>query len=495
MSPTRRTTPLVSCIMPTFDRPAFVRPAALAFLAQDHPRTELIVVDDSTSSIRDLLPDDGRIRYIRLRARASVGRKRNLACAAARGDLIAHWDDDDWYPTWRISRQVESLGREGTLLSGSSRLHFWDAASRRAWRYEHRGGSGWVAGSTMAYRRDVCERHPFPDVSIGEDTALLDTLDASAVDDLRDPSLCVASIHDANVSPKSPAGWCWRPASPTAVRRLVGDDPRFGMAGRESAPASHDRPLVSCVMPTADRRAFVALAIERFLESDYPNRELVIVDDGRDAVGDLATRDARIRYVRLTKRHSIGRKRNLACEAATGEIIAHWDDDDWYAPARLRYQVLPILEGRADATGLVCDRLLTLPDGVVWAPTRTLHRRMFVGDVHGGTIVVHRDVLRRGVRYPDVDLAEDAGFLRAAIELGVRIERLENRDQFVYVRHGTNAWSFAPGTFLDPRGWRAVAGTGAIPATDLDALREAALATPMPRRRTLAVQNAGSATA
>lgn len=474
---------LASCIMPTYDRPGCVRTAALAFLAQDFASAELIVVDDSTTSIQHLLPVDDRIRYLRLASRASVGQKRNVACEASRGAVIVHWDDDDWYPTWRISRQVQSLWREGTYLCGSSRLYFFDTASRNAWRYEHRGRHGWVAGSTMAYRRDVWERNPFPDISVGEDTAMLETIDPKEVDDLRDPSLCVASIHTANVSPKSPSGWCWRPASPTAVRRLVGDDPRFGMATRDDrADVARELPLVSCVMPTADRRAFVELAIRQFQRSDYPSLELVIVDDGRDPVGDLEVLDPRIRYVRVTKRRSIGHKRNLGCEAATGALIAHWDDDDWYAPARLRYQVLSIASGNADVTGLVCDRIITFPDGGMWAPTRTLHRRMFVGDVHGGTLVFHRDVLRKGARYPDADLAEDAGFLRAAIGVGARVERLENRDQFVYVRHGGNAWNFAPGTFLDPRGWRAVAGAGAIPAPELEALRLAALRTP-PRRR------------
>jgi hypothetical protein len=28
---------------------------------------------------------------------------------------------------------------------------------------------------------------------------------------------------------------------------------------------------------------------------------------------------------------SIGLKRNLTCEEAGSPIIAHWDDDDWYA--------------------------------------------------------------------------------------------------------------------------------------------------------------------
>jgi glycosyltransferase involved in cell wall biosynthesis len=90
-------------------------------------------------------------------------------------------------------------------------------------------------------------------------------------------------------------------------------------------------PLISCIMPTYNRRSFVPQAIFYSLHQNYPNKELIIVDDGDDAVGDLVPADERIRYIRSPGRQSIGLKRNLACEEARGSIIAYWDDDDWYA--------------------------------------------------------------------------------------------------------------------------------------------------------------------
>src|SRR6202041_2143434 len=75
---------------------------------------------------------------------------------------------------------------------------------------------------------------------------------------------------------------------------------------------------VSCIMPTADRRAFVPESIRLFLAQDYPQRELVILDDGADPVADLLPRDGRIRYIRGESQLSIGAKRNLACAAAQG---------------------------------------------------------------------------------------------------------------------------------------------------------------------------------
>ena len=55
-------------------------------------------------------------------------------------------------------------------------------------------------------------------------------------------------------------------------------------------------------MPTRDRSIFAAQAIEYFLRQDYAERELVIVDDGKDSIADLVPRDdRRIRYFRQDK--------------------------------------------------------------------------------------------------------------------------------------------------------------------------------------------------
>ena len=56
----------------------------------------------------DLIPSDPRIRYKRLRGTRTLGAKRNLCVAESRGDLILHWDDDDWFAPHRISYQVEA---------------------------------------------------------------------------------------------------------------------------------------------------------------------------------------------------------------------------------------------------------------------------------------------------------------------------------------------------------------------------------------------------
>jgi len=110
-------------------------------------------------------------------------------------------------------------------------------------------------------------------------------------------------------------------------------------------------PQVTCIMPTFNRRQFVPQAIKYFLEQDYPCKQLIIVDDGNDCIEDLVPRNPQITYIPLSRKITIGEKRNLAIEHSQSDIILHWDDDDWQARHRISYQVGHLLKHQADVCG------------------------------------------------------------------------------------------------------------------------------------------------
>ena len=208
---------------------------------------------------------------------------------------------------------------------------------------------------------------------------------------------------------------------------------------------------------------------------DYPNRELIIVDDSDTALDVRGVPG--VCYFHTSARRTIGAKRNFACEQARGEIIAHWDDDDWYAPERLRYQAAPLVARQADLTGLENAFVLEPAGGRFWTTRRELHQRMFLGDVHGGTLVFRKQLFTEGLRYPELNLAEDAWLLHAALKQGKRLLRLSNPGVFVYMRHGRNAWKeCVPGQFLNPAGWERVARPAMFPAAALETYQAAVAA-------------------
>ena len=221
---------LVSCIMPTANRRAIVPRAIENFLLQDYAARELVIIDDGHDPVGDLVPDDARVRYVRVDGGLTLGAKRNRACELSRGSIILHWDDDDWYPPNRISRQVHALS-SGAELCGSSKIYFRDSTQRRAWEYSYTfGGKPWVAGSTLAYQRSSWERLHFREVQVGEDCYFVWAHERSQVCDLADSALCVAAIHAGNTSPKRPAGSLWRPVDPALVDRVIDEAERKSAA-------------------------------------------------------------------------------------------------------------------------------------------------------------------------------------------------------------------------------------------------------------------------
>ena len=103
--------PSVSILLPTNSRPEFVQHALAMIRRQDYPANlirEVVIVDDSPTELKlDLKPglqtlDGLRLDVVLLEAQMSIGEKRNLAVARATGEILVHWDDDDFYGAQRL---------------------------------------------------------------------------------------------------------------------------------------------------------------------------------------------------------------------------------------------------------------------------------------------------------------------------------------------------------------------------------------------------------
>jgi hypothetical protein len=125
----RREPELVSCLCVTEDRPAFLPWLYWNFRKQDYTARELVLVDSSREPLTP--PGDCAVTVVRCAPRTSVGRKRNLAVEAARGELITWFDDDDWQHPRKLSILATALEGDG-VLAGSRRSWFIDVQRGRA---------------------------------------------------------------------------------------------------------------------------------------------------------------------------------------------------------------------------------------------------------------------------------------------------------------------------------------------------------------------------
>ena len=473
-----RELPLVTCLMPTRDRAPFALRAVEYFLRQDWPERELLVLDDGQDGLELRLPADTRIRHIRVARGMSIGEKRNRGIDLARGEFLAQWDDDDWYAPARLSAQLAPLLQDAADISALTAGVWADLPTWSFWRctpaLHRRLFRGDVHGGTLVFRRSLwlAGAH-YPDASLAEDAAfLMEVLRRRArLARLPGDDLFVYVRHGRNSwaldqppRPHAPArGWLRvpEPALLSADRGFYLE--RAAALGAPVTPAPDrarptpapvvlatpaPRPLVSCIMPTADRAAFVPRALEYFERQSYPERELIVLDDGPEPIGHLVAGHPRVRYLRLDPRRSVGWKRNRACAEARGEFVVHWDDDDWSAPWRLEYQVGALLDnpGRA-ACGL--------SKVIFWEPATA---RAWEYDyppnaphwVAGGTLAYRRDAWREKP-FADVRDGEDTRWVWG-LRPG-RLLALPNSDFFVALVHPGNT---SPKRTSDRR-WRPIA--------------------------------------
>ncbi len=112
-------------------------------------------------------------------------------------------------------------------------------------------------------------------------------------------------------------------------------------------------PLVTCIMPTRSRPEFARMAVEYWQAQTYPNKELLILDDGDDPsfAGLTPPAGVTLTVTAGTLRYSIPEKLNMLCGMANGEIIARFDDDDYSAPGRLDDQVPRLLDSGKAVSG------------------------------------------------------------------------------------------------------------------------------------------------
>jgi len=100
-------TPLVSVIIPTYNRGWVIAEAVDSVLQQDFGDYELIVVDDgSTDNTADILRSYGNAITVICQSNKGVSAARNRGIEASTGELIAFLDSDDLWLPRKLSRQV-----------------------------------------------------------------------------------------------------------------------------------------------------------------------------------------------------------------------------------------------------------------------------------------------------------------------------------------------------------------------------------------------------
>jgi glycosyltransferase involved in cell wall biosynthesis len=223
--------------MPARGRRELALRAVDCFFAQDYPHKELLIYDDvdELAFNKDDIERFSRLggntvtHFAHIGQRLTIANKRNFLCEQARGEIIMHFDSDDWSAPTRMSDQVGRLVESGLAVTGYHSMLFYDEDKKLALKYR-----GWVQsyalGTTLAFLRSWWEQHPFPLMQVlkagGPEVPIINGEDNKFVEVARKQNpkqiisvdagkLMVARIHKENTCPKDVVGCSFQPLALT----------------------------------------------------------------------------------------------------------------------------------------------------------------------------------------------------------------------------------------------------------------------------------------
>jgi glycosyltransferase involved in cell wall biosynthesis len=188
---------------------------------------------------------------------------------------------------------------------------------------------------------------------------------------------------------------------------------------------------VSVITPTANRERLLRGLYHVFDTQTWPDLELLVADDSPTASPFfLSLRDPRVQYFHFPEPMPLGEKRNFLVQKSVGEVIACFDDDDYYAPDYVASMLSAM--GSADMVKLVGWFALSLAHNNLfyWDTSRLARQHYRVGptsvDLFSGEqfskefvqqtssgfgfSYVFKRTLFGETRYPAVQFAEDLAF-------------------------------------------------------------------------------------
>ena len=195
---------------------------------------------------------------------------------------------------------------------------------------------------------------------------------------------------------------------------------------------------VSVVIPTHNRRALLAAAVDSALAQTAAPSEVIVVDDGSTDGTCAMLRDlygARVRVERLDPRAGRSAARNLGWQRSRGDLVAFLDSDDRWLPTKLARQIPQFAD---PAVGLVHGHVgkIDLDGNVLTRETqaevtqfRSAAARGYGYDgitqtwcrMYTSAVVMRREILERtGGFDPQLDEFEDWDlFWRASLQCAV----------------------------------------------------------------------------
>lgn len=211
----------------------------------------------------------------------------------------------------------------------------------------------------------------------------------------------------------------------------------FKNTGFANMKTGKNRPFVSCICPTYNRRNFLPKLIEIFNNQKYPAdlRELIILDDSetsnKDIVDGLNT-FGNVRYIHSANKYPIGKKRNILNQLIHGEYVVCFDDDDYYPNDRVSHAITKMLGSKIGLCG--SSKIF-----IYYTDIDKIYEFGPYGQNHctNGTMGYHRNYLLTHCYNDEAKFAEESLFMNQYIEPMIQLDPYKS---ILCMAHGSNTF-------------------------------------------------------
>lgn len=145
-----------------------------------------------------------------------------------------------------------------------------------------------------------------------------------------------------------------------------------------------------------------------------------------------------IRVYQLDEKKSLGECLNYAVEKANYQIIAKFDDDDFYAHEYIKESIKPFLYTEASIIGKSTTYIYFQKNSIL-AIKNPKRENRYTYRVEGATMLIDKDVFKN-VKFPNKNIGEDLEFCKSCIKKGYRIFST-SKYYYIYIRHNNHTWN------------------------------------------------------
>nr|WP_269843967.1 glycosyltransferase family 2 protein [Tissierella creatinophila] len=451
------------------------------FFSQDYIEKELIIVINyDCFNLPYSLPPN--VHIYNLGSKYSLGKCLNYGIEHSSYPIIAKFDDDDYYGPKYLSDTVSLLSLKNVGIVGKACTFIYFKEKQligiknisKENKYVDR-----VTGSTLMFKRELAEKIPFHDISLGEDIKFCNdclNLGYKIFSTNRHHYVYIRNKKDKHT---------WKMDNDYILKRCINvykiTNPKdyskydnhvlrkFKNTGgnlmkkpyqqyveeylkkRIKLHESYINSGVSVVVCTNKDHTFDDI-LNNFIRQDHNKKELIIVIN-KDNINlnewiDKSKDYRDIKIFKLNEDISLGNCLNYAVDQAKHPIIAKFDDDDYYGPKYLSDTIKSFNITGADVIVKAANFVYFLEDKILAIRTPGEENK-FVNFGNGSTLVIKKEVFN-SVRFRDMSIAEDVYFCQDCIKNHMKIYST-NKYHHIYFRHPNkkqHTWKISDDDFI-----------------------------------------------